>query len=516
VSGSCPIGWGLETLIASTLLMVVVLAIRGPLRRAFGAPVAYALWALPLLRMLLPPLPNQWREAAVSAPIAQAGQSVSYYVIAPLGRVAAAPVPSAPSLSAALAVLWCAGAVTFLLWHAVSHLRFVRRLLADPSHEQAVGGIRVIETAAAAGPLAFGVWRKYVAFPRDFGERYDADERDLALAHELGHHARGDLVANWAALGMLALHWFNPIAWRAFRAFRADQEMANDAAVLAGRSPAQRHAYACAIVKSAHGGSLSAACHLHTIHDLKGRLRMLSTGPASRARLVTGVAAVSTLTIAGLGLTASGTQAAERIRVRIEKTTGVKLAVPAPPAFVAQSLPFPESPGAAPEVPMPLDPEAHVPPAPEDAVPPVPPAPPEAYIRHVPGSHRHGTTDGPVSNADIAAIVARAPQVSSRDDCPIDGGKRNEVVLRRQDRDKQRIIICTNRIAKLESDAVAAASVDTAAIERNAYSSALAGIRAGRAALLARKNMPEEARADALANLDSSIADLERDLAEAR
>src|SRR3546814_3823360 len=84
-------------------------------------------------------------------------------------------------------------------------------------------GIRVVETDAATGPLAFGVLRKYIAFPRDFAERYDEDERDLALAHERGHHARGDLIANWAALLVLAVHWFNPIAWRAFRAFRSEE-----------------------------------------------------------------------------------------------------------------------------------------------------------------------------------------------------------------------------------------------------------------------------------------------------
>src|SRR3546814_11183481 len=85
-------------------------------------------------------------------------------------------------------------------------------------------GIRVVETDAATGPLAFGVLRKYIAFPRDFAERYDEDERDLALAHERGHHARGALIANWAAVLALAVPWSNPNAWRALRAFRANQK----------------------------------------------------------------------------------------------------------------------------------------------------------------------------------------------------------------------------------------------------------------------------------------------------
>ena len=64
-------------------------------------------------------------------------------------------------------------------------------------------------------------------------------------------------MANWVALAVLALHWFNPLAWYAFRAFRADQEMANDARVLARLGSAARHAYACAIVKAAHGGAIA-------------------------------------------------------------------------------------------------------------------------------------------------------------------------------------------------------------------------------------------------------------------
>jgi hypothetical protein len=58
------IPWAIEALIASTVLMVAVLCLRGVVRRSFGPDIAYALWALPALRMLLPPLPQSWREIA--------------------------------------------------------------------------------------------------------------------------------------------------------------------------------------------------------------------------------------------------------------------------------------------------------------------------------------------------------------------------------------------------------------------------------------------------------------------
>ena len=63
--------WLFEALIASTLLMVVVLALRAPVRRVFGPDIAYTLWALPVLRLAMPPLPASWREVA-AAPIGAA------------------------------------------------------------------------------------------------------------------------------------------------------------------------------------------------------------------------------------------------------------------------------------------------------------------------------------------------------------------------------------------------------------------------------------------------------------
>ena len=47
------LGWLIEALVASTLLMGLALLIRCPVREAFGPQIAYALWALPLLRLLL-------------------------------------------------------------------------------------------------------------------------------------------------------------------------------------------------------------------------------------------------------------------------------------------------------------------------------------------------------------------------------------------------------------------------------------------------------------------------------
>ncbi|WP_315760991.1 M56 family metallopeptidase [Sphingomonas sp. Y38-1Y] len=340
------IAWAIETFVATSLLMALVLVIRAPVRRAVGPQIAYALWALPLLRMLLPPMPAEWREAGV-APVALASEALAYYVDLPVA-VDATPQAGLPWATMIVAT-WIVGALGFVAWHLIAYSRFCNRMKAGARRQASLVGGRVamIESDGAAGPLAFGIWRKYVAFPADFAERYDELERDLALAHELGHHARGDLAANWAALAMLGFHWFNPLAWRAFRAFRADQEMACDALVLAGRHAALRHAYGRAIVKSAHGGAVSAACHLHTVNEIKGRLRMLTQHQKPRPQTArAGFAGIAALTLTGLALTASGTRAAENLKAKVEDKMGVSI-----DDIELPQLPLPPEPAAAPEAP---------------------------------------------------------------------------------------------------------------------------------------------------------------------
>ena len=50
------IEWLTDTLVATGALMALVLAARRPVARWFGPGAAYALWLLPMIRLILPPL----------------------------------------------------------------------------------------------------------------------------------------------------------------------------------------------------------------------------------------------------------------------------------------------------------------------------------------------------------------------------------------------------------------------------------------------------------------------------
>ncbi|NJC33808.1 beta-lactamase regulating signal transducer with metallopeptidase domain [Sphingomonas jejuensis] len=336
--------WIIETLIATSVLMLLVLAIRGPVAQRFGPRVAYALWLMPALRMIAPPLP----AGAIETPLASL--AASELVVLDLGG--AVPVATAAPIpwGAMLVAVWLGGAALFLLWHLIAYRRFMARALNGARELPMLDrrGIEVCASPAVPGPFAAGIFVKRVVLPADWRRRYDADELRLAMAHEEAHHARADLSANMAALVMVALHWFNPIAHRAHRAFRADQELACDAVVLRGARPDERHAYGAALVKSAIGRRPAVLAPLGDAEDLKGRLKML--GRASKTSRFGGGLVAATV-IAGVAVTASGSLAAETGRSMAASTVEAVQAAAAPIAPAAPAAPPAADAPVAPEPP---------------------------------------------------------------------------------------------------------------------------------------------------------------------
>jgi beta-lactamase regulating signal transducer with metallopeptidase domain len=294
------IAWLIETLVAVTLLMVMVLLLRGPVARSFGAGWAYALWAVPALRLVLPPLPQLapdiWFPPVV--------------LFIPTAAEMAAPLPAEAGPGQwvpFMLAMWAGGAVIFLVLQWLGYRAFLGRIreTSRPARPPLFGGIRTWISEAVDGPLALGVIERRIVLPGDFSRRYNPVERRLALEHELVHHKRGDIWWNLVGLLVLAIFWFNPIAWLAFRAFRSDQELACDAAVARTASLDERCDYARALVKSASRPGLIAACALNPAGELKRRLRMMRKHRASPLRSAGGVAALAAFMVAGLALGSS-------------------------------------------------------------------------------------------------------------------------------------------------------------------------------------------------------------------
>ena len=332
--------WG-DTMLTTALLVLAVLLVRKPFARHFGPRLAYSLWLIPALRLVLPPLPF-----ADPVTVSDASEVMMIAVDAPV------MVPATPAWSIADAmpyafVLWAMGMAAVLAMALLSHRRFRASVLAEAVELEPIGTIRLVMTDAVDGPVAFGLWRRIVAVPQDFFARYAADERALAVDHELAHHRHGDLWANAAALVLLASQWFNPFAWRAIRAFRFDQEAACDARVLTMADADMRGErtarYATAIAKAAVGSRLSLAAPMAVHDNLQERLTMLMRRDISKQRGRAGRLLIGGTTLAVLGATAT------LVPAGVVMATAQTVDIAEPPAPPEAPLP-PEAP-VAPEAP---------------------------------------------------------------------------------------------------------------------------------------------------------------------
>ena len=330
------IDWLLGTLIASTALVALVLLIREPVRKHFGARVAYGLWLIPAARLLMPTL-TQTVERVVPAPAPI--QPFIPAVVAEPKLLASVVPPPEPSLFEQL--LGQAGGiqtVLLTLWIGVGLGLFVARMLAfrreraaileDSVQLARIGSIRMVRSSAVTGPLAFGIFDRVIAVPANFDRLYADHERRLALDHELAHHRSGDLVANLFAFVLLCLQWFNPLAWVAHAAFRFDQEAACDARVLDKVKADDRADYGRAIAKAASGRALLFASALDRRNTLHRRLKSMLTNPSAGRRLAGRLTVIAAVAIA-LPLTATRA---------VQYVDKLAPAAPAPAASVAPAV----------------------------------------------------------------------------------------------------------------------------------------------------------------------------------
>jgi TonB family protein len=195
-----------------------------------------AVIVLPFLSISLPPLP-------VAAPSILFRTDVSGTPQTATPDRFVQPASATPPISklapvdwkSAVVLMWLLGAVAacahtiagyIMLWT----LRRSARPLAPRGN--------VLETAEGSMPMTFGILKPVVLMPAG----WDGERRRIALMHELAHIRRGDSVTQLFARAALAMYWWNPLAWRAWREFVKERERAADDMVLASGVKASDYA----------------------------------------------------------------------------------------------------------------------------------------------------------------------------------------------------------------------------------------------------------------------------------
>ncbi len=346
MSGETILNWAAHTGISVGLLIVLILLVRRPFARKFGAQAAYWLWALPFIRMVLPALP-----VTINLPswLVSTPKPLNETMV-PLQFETAIYSPTAVQSNWQTPVLlaWLAVATIWLAVQIIRQRKFLESIgeasIAAPEFIQtqtseicrtlniSVPDVRVATTNI--GPLVTGVFRPIVILPQNFGQNFSERQRHFALIHELAHIKRRDLWMAFGALVFRALNWPNPLVHMAAAKFRIDQEAACDAYILKiiGGGVRAKQNYAATLIHCAKltqpasptGQALQTNPLCLTIyHPLKERLMTLKTSKTN-----------STI----LSRIGAGTLLAGALAVTAPVTIAAGPVPPQPPATEAEKM----------------------------------------------------------------------------------------------------------------------------------------------------------------------------------
>lgn len=272
----------MQWIVSSSVLILVVIALRYVLRGKLSLRMQYALWLLVLVRLLVPvsfgasdlsvmnavperaPTVQQgiYRQDIVgerndvpanAGTVGVPAQSMNEAAPPNLVQNVTTATVTAPTVEktdwARIAkTVWLAGAAALGLVFLAVNLRFGKKLRRSRERvEETDACLPVYESGETDTPCLFGVAKPSIYVTPD--TRTEAETLRYALAHEQTHYRHGDNL--WAVLRgvCLALHWYNPLVWWAAELSRRDAELACDEATIRRIGESERAAYGRTLIR---------------------------------------------------------------------------------------------------------------------------------------------------------------------------------------------------------------------------------------------------------------------------
>lgn len=251
--------------VIAAVCLVRLLLLKGP--RKF----CYILWLAVLIRLLCPftftaqvqlqPQQLDRELVAMWTEYSQGSETTEDKAGVQPGPERESPVLDAASI---FAHIWLLGMLVMAAYCAFSLIRLKKMLTVAVPLES---GIYIADHIGA--PFVVGLLRPKIYIPSDLSE----GEREYILAHEKHHIRRGDHFAKLLGFAALTVHWFNPLAWLAFRLFVKDMEASCDEAVLSKLGEEVRSDYSQSLLNLAIGRKTPVWMPLAFGEDTKGRIK---------------------------------------------------------------------------------------------------------------------------------------------------------------------------------------------------------------------------------------------------
>jgi bla regulator protein BlaR1 len=233
--------WLIEQQLVISFLLLTLITLEAKAMKGLGANVIYALWLLVPLLLIANNLPQDV--------ISVDDKSIYRYIV----EVGAET--NTVNISLNWALLWLSGCIGILSLGAIAQWKIYRLVNLESRKVELdlalPNTLTVVSNKQLSGPVLSGIFKPTLLIPEGFQNQFSARQQQLMINHELVHFHRGDNLYNLFALLFVAVFWFNPLTWMAYRAFRRSQELACDAVVLNQSTTEDQISYSKALVQCA-------------------------------------------------------------------------------------------------------------------------------------------------------------------------------------------------------------------------------------------------------------------------
>ncbi|MFT4810095.1 MAG: bla regulator protein BlaR1 [Paraglaciecola sp.] len=241
------INWLIEQQIVISFLLLTLITLEAKAMKNLGAEVIYALWLLVPLLLIANNLPRD---------VISVDDKSIYRFIVEIGVAT-----NTENIGLNWILIWFSGCFAILSLAAIAQWK-IYRIAHFGSRKVELGialpnTLTVVKNNQLSSPILSGIFKPTLLIPECFHSQFSVRQQHLMINHELVHFRRGDNLYNLFALLLVAVFWFNPLSWLAYRAFRRSQELACDAVVLKQSTTEDKISYSKALVQ----------CAEHSLHS---------------------------------------------------------------------------------------------------------------------------------------------------------------------------------------------------------------------------------------------------------
>ncbi|MGI6113860.1 MAG: M56 family metallopeptidase [Mahellales bacterium] len=276
----------INIIITTSVTALVILVVRSVLKDKTSPKLRFVLWAVLTARLLVPIFPQSgisvfnflpnapWQSTALQGSASEGmasgeilPQGSTWEGISPQGSPSGevsdmvtqgSPKAAISAWEDSIWKIWFSGFLVMLFYmlgvYCVYHLKTRKyRKIQDTALQSLLDGCKrqvgvnadVIVRIGGDRPLLKGIIKPEIILPKG----YTQEELKGVFIHELMHLKHRDTLWNMLSTLLICIHWFNPVIWYCYFAFRRDIEILCDYRVL--KVYDNRKGYAALLLKTA-------------------------------------------------------------------------------------------------------------------------------------------------------------------------------------------------------------------------------------------------------------------------